>query len=416
MPPAEQHLTDTVEDTASEDVTTMKTTNNSRKKDFTRDARIYEYGSAANPQLAPIPVLVHPATLHESGPTAIHPFDISDFLQIDYPCTSPNLMASFLRIVQGESLTTTAKATSQAFYVIRGTGYTTSKQDGKIAWSAGDLLVFPASSQTLQHVCTNDEQESVETNGAALYWIHDEPLLNYLGVQPAGNKFQTTLFKKQDMLERVEEIKHSSDGHSNNRLGVLLGNAKCDQTKTLTHVLWSLLNSISAKTVQRPHRHNSVALDLCVSAKPGVYTLIGNEIDANGFIVDPIRCDWVPGAAFLTPPALWHSHHNESDDVAWVLPIQDAGLYTHQRTLDIRFVDDELKLHAAGRIRGSGAFSAADKQYMEVQALAGLEPKVARMKRVFSTDCLPSNKRTKSVQIGKEIAEETDDGAAVPRV
>ena len=33
----------------------------------------------------------------------------------------------------------------------------------------------------------------------------------------------------------------------------------------------------------------------------------------------------------------WHSHHNTGDSVAWVLPIQDAGLYTHQRTLDIRF-------------------------------------------------------------------------------
>jgi hypothetical protein len=33
-------------------------------------------------------------------------------------------------------------------------------------------------------------------------------------------------------------------------------------------VLWSLLNSIPAKNVQRPHRHNSVALDLAVSAQP----------------------------------------------------------------------------------------------------------------------------------------------------
>ena len=75
-----------------------ESTSDKQTTDFTRDARIYEYGSAANPKLAPIPILVHPATLHESGPTAIHPFNISDFLQIDYPCTSPNLMASFVRI------------------------------------------------------------------------------------------------------------------------------------------------------------------------------------------------------------------------------------------------------------------------------------------------------------------------------
>ena len=36
----------------------------------------------------------------------------------------------------------------------------------------------------------------------------------------------------------------------------------------------------------------------------------------------------------------WHSHHNDTDQPAWVLPMQDAGLYTHQRTLDIRFATE----------------------------------------------------------------------------
>ena len=180
-------------------------------------------------------------------------------------------------------------------------------------------------------------------------------------------KFEPTLYKKQDMLDKVEEIRHDRN-RSNNRLGVLLGNAKCAQTKTLTHVLWSLLNSIPSNSVQRPHRHNSVALDLCVAASPNVYTLMGREIDENGFIIDPIRCDWAPGGVFVTPPGWWHSHHNESGKTAWVLPIQDAGLLTHQRTLDIRFVDDELALHHSGRIRGS-AFTMADKQYTKMKEL-----------------------------------------------
>ena len=30
------------------------------------------------------------------------------------------------------------------------------------------------------------------------------------------------------------------------------------------------------------------------------------------------------------------SHHNDSGEDAWVLPVQDAGLYTYQRTLNIR--------------------------------------------------------------------------------
>ena len=167
------------------------------------------------------------------------------------------------------------------------------------------------------------------------------------------------------MLDKVEEIRHdtTTNSHSKNRLGVLLGNIQFDKsTKTLTHVLWSLLNSIPGNSVQRPHRHNSVALDLCVSASPGVYTLMGRDIDSEGNIINPIKCDWVSGGVFVTPPGWWHSHHNTSDDVAWVLPIQDAGLYTYQRTLDIRFVDDEINNHANGKIRGS-TFIMNDEEY-----------------------------------------------------
>ena len=109
-------------------------------------------------------------------------------------------------------------------------------------------------------------------------------------------KFEPTLYKRADLLATVEEIKHTptEDGSERNRLGVLLGNVACPQTKTLTHVLWSLLNSIPAKKRAEAAQAQLVALDLAVAAKPGVYTLMGKEIDTNGDIVDPIRCDWTP--------------------------------------------------------------------------------------------------------------------------
>jgi len=331
-------------------------------QDWLHPARVYEYGSAANPVLKPVPVLVHPPELHQSGDSRIIPFDLSVLMDIEgAACTTPNLMASFVRVKEGESIETQATATSQAFYVIRGSGKSSTKDFGNMSWSSGDLFVLPAVAGAVTHSCKSAE----EHGAAALYWIHDGPLLEYLGVSPSKPRFQPTLYKRQDLLAKVEEIKHS-DTRSNNRLGVLLGNAMCDQTKTLTHVLWSLLNSIPANSVQRPHKHNSVALDLCVSTKPGVYTLMGPEIDDQGHIVDPIRCDWAAGGVFVTPPGWWHSHHNESDEVAWVLPIQDAGLYTYQRTLDIRFVDDELARHSGGRIRGS-TFEVSDEQYEEIR-------------------------------------------------
>ena len=178
----------------------------------------------------------------------------------------------------------------------------------------------------------------------SLYWVHDEHM-NYLGVRPCVAKFKPTFYTRERMLAAVQEITETTKNEDCNRLGILLGNKVCQQTKTLTHVLWSLLNTIPPNTIQKPHRHNSVALDMAINADSNVYTLMGKEIDSDGEIIDPIRCDWQSGGVFITPAGWWHSHHNESDKTAWVLPMQDAGLYTHQRTLDIRFVDDEIELH-----------------------------------------------------------------------
>ena len=36
---------------------------------------------------------------------------------------------------------------------------------------------------------------------------------------------------------------------------------------------------------------------------------------------------------------MWHAHFNESGAPAHLIPIQDAGLQTYLRTLDIRFCD-----------------------------------------------------------------------------
>ena len=88
---------------------------------------------------------------------------------------------------------------------------------------------------------------------------------------------------------------------------------------------------------QAPHRHQSVALDLIIDCQPGVYTLVGTDLNADGTIRNPERIDWQAGGAFITPPGYWHSHVNGSGQPAYLLPIQDAGLQTYLRSLDIRF-------------------------------------------------------------------------------
>jgi gentisate 1,2-dioxygenase len=312
--------------------------------------RIYEYASAANPVMAPIPVAGMPASEHRSGPSRVISLDVSKEIDVEgYQATTPNLLASFVRVCVGESLTTKSTATSQAFFIIHGSGSTLTAH-GDVQWKTGDMFVVPAEDGegVCVHKCVADDEE---TGGAGLYWINDAPLLSYLGVKPTAKRFEPAFFSREQLLSTVERIRHEAGAQHRNRMGILLGNVSTPQTKTLSHTLWSLLNVLPAGDSQRPHRHNSVALDLAVKALPGTYTLMGPELDAQGHIINPVRMDWVSGSMFITPPGWWHSHHNESTEDAWVLPMQDAGIYTHQRTLDIRFADEEVARLKDGRIK-----------------------------------------------------------------
>lgn len=295
-------------------------------RDWTADAQYFEYTSAADPRLPPVPFSVFPASEHESGATREIAWDLSGHLGTDWQATAPNLLASFLRLQVGETLKTRAHASSQMFYVIRGAGVTDSPH-GQLDWSRGDLFVLPGGSE-LVHQAAED---------AALYAVSDEPLLRFLGADPREERFRPTLYRAAAMQAELRKVNSDPDAAQRNRNGVLLANTAAPRTQTLTHSLWSLFNELPPGVVQKAHRHNSVALDLCIAAAPGTYTLIGEQIDAQGRIVDGRRMDWKAGAAFTTPPGLWHSHHNESKSAALVLPVQDAGLHSWLRTLDIRF-------------------------------------------------------------------------------
>jgi hypothetical protein len=111
--------------------------------------RMYEYSSAANPSISGVPVLTHEAELHQSGPTRVIPFDASASLGTKYAASSPNLLVSFLRIKAGESLRTSACATSQAFYVIRGSSKFESEHTStNISYGGAHALLGAISSST----------------------------------------------------------------------------------------------------------------------------------------------------------------------------------------------------------------------------------------------------------------------------
>jgi gentisate 1,2-dioxygenase len=302
-------------------------------EDWAEDARYFEYSKAADPlavgTISRIPVATFGPELYCDGPTRVVPLDLSAELGIDGgPATSPALLASFLRILAGDRLATAANATSQLYYVLHGRGFS-AVNGALVQWAQGDFLTLPAGSVSTHHA----------EDDAALYWVTDEPLMRYLGVQATTPRFRPTKFARDDAVAELQRIADAPGANDKSRVSVLLANAEEEQTLTITHVLWAMFGLLPTGQVQRPHRHQSVALDLILDCQPGCYTTLGDRLDERGDIVNPIRVDWQPGGAFVTPPGKWHAHHNESGAPAHLIPVQDAGLHTYLRSLDIRFTD-----------------------------------------------------------------------------
>ncbi len=297
---------------------------------WARDGEYYEYSKAANPigsgLTTKVPLADFPASLHQDGPTRIIPFDLSEPLRCPGPATSPALCANFIHINPGEEITTHPNATSELYFVIRGNGQT--YLDGDVLpWKRGDIFALPARIEARHHA----------ESDTAFYWLHDEPLLRYLGVEATTARFKPTLYPRERADAELKVVEQDPEAAKRSRVSILLANKEFPQTRTITHVIWSMFGVLPARSVQLPHHHESVALDLIIDCEPGCYTLIGRDIDDDGKIINPKRADWKSGSAFVTPPGLWHSHHNETGSPAHLLPIQDAGLHTYLRTLDIHF-------------------------------------------------------------------------------
>jgi gentisate 1,2-dioxygenase len=300
-------------------------------KRLIENGRYYEYTKAADPigsgAISQIPFADFGSELHETGRTRIIPLDISQQLGCAGPATSPALCANFVRILAGEKLSTNFNATSQLFYVMHGSGLT--EFDGiTLPWKTGDFVVLPMGKET-RHFADTD---------SVFYLVHDEPLLRYLGATANIQRFKPTLYTSEDSLRELDKVKSEAEAANRSRISVLLANKAMDQTLTVTHTLWAMLGVLPINAVQLPHRHQSVALDLILDCVPGCFTLVGTKISAKGEILNPTRVDWKPYSAFITPPGYWHAHFNESSSEAHLIPLQDAGLQTYLRSLDIKFV------------------------------------------------------------------------------
>jgi gentisate 1,2-dioxygenase len=288
----------------------------------------YEYEKNVNPHMNPIPIKNKNIKDCDYGITFV---DCSEVFNTSYKCTTPNLLASFIKIKPCENsipfLDKYVNGTSHLFYILQSDCEITIDNE-LVKLASGDIMISPCF-QTMQIKNTG-------TNELQIYYINDSPLINYLGSTPVEKTFKIAKYSKEYLLKNLKDLSNPN----NNRKGILLSNKDTEKLgiNTITPVLWALYNELPPNTIQRPHKHNSVALDLCISCSDSdnIYTLIGDELDENGNILNPIKMHWKEGEMFITPPGLWHSHNNTGETYAYILPIQDAGILLYQRILGIR--------------------------------------------------------------------------------
>ena len=290
----------------------------------------YEYEKNVNPHLTHIPF--YEKNINECN-YGIHIIDFSEVFNVSYKSTTPNLLASFIKLTKHDNIELNNieynefNATSNLFYIIKGKASIHIDDESENVVNSGDILITPCFC-SLKII--NVEEEELE-----IYYINDSPLVNYLGSKVEKKIFQTAVYTNTFLLEKLNDLSNKD----NNRKGILLSNKDTEALgiNTITPVLWALYNELPCKTTQKPHKHNSVALDLCIKCidSENIYTLIGEKLDENGNIINPTKVHWKEGSMFITPPGLWHSHNNDGDTYAYILPVQDAGLFLYQRILGI---------------------------------------------------------------------------------
>jgi gentisate 1,2-dioxygenase len=252
-------------------------------------------------------------------PTGLVPLDLSAVLGLPYPATTPLILSRYARIRAGAALETAFRASSALYHVIRGAGTTAfgAPADPPVAWREGDTFCLPGGAA--RHRASED---------AVLWVTTNEPQLAFEGLAPPAPEaapVRPAVYPAAEVRRRLLEVYLDARGAAMPGKSVNFGNAAIESSRTTTPTFTLALNSLLPGESQRGHRHNAVAVTL-VLAGAGAYSLI----DGN-------RVDWERHAVMITPPAAFHSHHNDGDDVALFLIVQDGGLYYHCRTMGFSF-------------------------------------------------------------------------------
>jgi gentisate 1,2-dioxygenase len=285
--------------------------------DYTTEALYYDPANAFEFRWPPVPrrqfLAERDRAFDPEAPTGLIPLDASDALETPYPATTPSLLAQYLRLRSGESLSTKDRASGEVYFVMQGTGQSRNGPDS-VAWGAGDLFCFAGGQETLHSA---DDEKSL------LFCVSDAPLVAFQGLEspgPGESLIDTVHWPAAEIDKRLDTVYARARTEDEAGRAVLFSSRSLSPARNILPMMVAAINTLESGGDQRPHRHNGVAITLALEGE-GVYSLIEGE-----------RIDWVKGAAQITPATELHSHHNRGSDRMRSLVIQDEGLHYYTRT------------------------------------------------------------------------------------
>ncbi len=286
--------------------------------------RFFNTGNAFNVQLPPVPDHIFTEepvlALDPAAPTGLIACDISAVLGCSFPATTPLVLIRYARIRAGESLRTEFNASGVLVYVISGAGSTDCGEE-RVEWSAGDVLVLPGGVAQTHQAAGAD----------AVLWIAtNEPQLAFENLRaPAPGQAPTELvhYRAEEIARQIALLYDVGRNEQIAGSALIFSSQGQENTRNILPTLTLAMNSLPGGAVQRPHRHNAVAVSLIIRGER-CYS-----------VMDGRRKDWAPWATTITPPVSVHSHHNAGNEQALFLIVQDGGIFYHTRAMGFEFAE-----------------------------------------------------------------------------
>lgn len=237
--------------------------------------------------------------------TRVINLDLSKVLELPYPATSPSILASYVCIAKHEEIAPKFNASIEFYFVIRGSGRSAWGDEG-FDWKAGDLFFLPGGTQA---------SHRAGQEGAVLYSISDEPLLQFLRLRgPAigGARFSPVHFEGERIAQQQSEMLAQSQDSGAINFGV---DGKLAFSSIVPTWKW-----LTPGREQQPHRHSTIAVQIFTQGE-NCFSMVGDK-----------RFDWQDYLVTVTPAGNMHSHHNKSDGLGVYLVTQDYPLHRYLRT------------------------------------------------------------------------------------